>query len=417
MGKRHDKLVDPSRNMPRHEGLRKLTADMFKGMKKPRKKGDIKNQRNTLRRLLVNLYDRSRDDHWLAYHKDERGREYQRFSWFTAHYVKRAADHLFQESLVDARNGFFSRGNPYLSYPSRIKAAPRLREMFDRYGFNGAEIEAKPPSDLIVLKNCSGVVVDFVGSEFTITAQQHVAGLNRFLAEHRIAYPDRIIHEKFFHRVFNNGGFEYGGRFHGPIWQWREKGTRFGITIDGEPTVELDYSSMHPTMLYGLAGEKFDDDLYRVPGYPFDSDARKFLKLVTLMRINSRDTLTASQAIQARFNDYVKTRKGGWRKNRLIPKPAWLGKVKKLVEAIEDRHAPIMHLMDDKTGSRLQRYDSDICEEILLYFKSREIPVLPVHDSFIIAGKHEDELRQVMKSVFYKKFGILCKTDKKMKKN
>ncbi len=36
----------------------------------------------------------------------------------------------------------------------------------------------------------------------------------------------------------------------------------------------------------------------------------------------------------------------------------------------------------------------------MLYFAEKGVPVLPVHDSFIIAAQHQQELVPVMKRVF-----------------
>ncbi len=37
----------------------------------------------------------------------------------------------------------------------------------------------------------------------------------------------------------------------------------------------------------------------------------------------------------------------------------------------------------------------------MLHFAEQSIPVLPVHDSFIVAKQHKTELIQVMQEVFY----------------
>jgi hypothetical protein len=51
-------------------------------------------------------------------------------------------------------------------------------------------------------------------------------------------------------------------------------------------------------------------------------------------------------------------------------------------------------------GLRLQYLDSQITSEILDYFLEREIPVLPIHDSYIVAEQYEDELYEVMREKY-----------------
>ena len=41
----------------------------------------------------------------------------------------------------------------------------------------------------------------------------------------------------------------------------------------------------------------------------------------------------------------------------------------------------------------------------MLHFANKGIPVLPVYDSFIIAGQHQKELVKVIKRVFGTRFG------------
>ena len=40
----------------------------------------------------------------------------------------------------------------------------------------------------------------------------------------------------------------------------------------------------------------------------------------------------------------------------------------------------------------------------MLHFANKGVPVLPVHDSFIIAAQHQQELVAVMKGVFGERF-------------
>ena len=55
-------------------------------------------------------------------------------------------------------------------------------------------------------------------------------------------------------------------------------------------------------------------------------------------------------------------------------------------------------------GLRLQYIDSQLAKRIVLHFANEGVTELPVHDSFIIAAHHEQELVAVMKSVFAERF-------------
>lgn len=54
----------------------------------------------------------------------------------------------------------------------------------------------------------------------------------------------------------------------------------------------------------------------------------------------------------------------------------------------------------DKIGMRLQRMDSDIAVRVCNYFVSRNRPVIPVHDSFIVWDIDGDDLLRAMTDAF-----------------
>ena len=78
-----------------------------------------------------------------------------------------------------------------------------------------------------------------------------------------------------------------------------------------------------------------------------------------------------------------------------------------------NKHDAIKNHFSADTGPKLQRLDSDICENIQLQFWQQDIPVLGVHDSFVIERKHTQNLKEIMEEVFYNKFKVLCKIDQK----
>ena len=81
--------------------------------------------------------------------------------------------------------------------------------------------------------------------------------------------------------------------------------------------------------------------------------------------------------------------------------------------AITEFHAPIAHHFYTGVGLRLQRIDSDIAELVMLNFATKGIPILPLHDSFLMHHGYETELAQQMDLAFQKVTGHKPKIDAK----
>ena len=84
-----------------------------------------------------------------------------------------------------------------------------------------------------------------------------------------------------------------------------------------------------------------------------------------------------------------------------------------LSDAITEFHAPIAHHFYTGVGLRLQRIDSDIAELVMLHFANKGIPILPLHDSFLMHHGYETELAQQMDLAFQKVTGYKPKIDAK----
>ncbi|MCH7721851.1 MAG: hypothetical protein IIC76_00725 [Bacteroidetes bacterium] len=146
-------------------------------------------------------------------------------------------------------------------------------------------------------------------------------------------------------------------------------------------------------MLYHLTNKQFDKDPYTsVMDIP---EVRPILKLVCLIAINSRNK---SQALRA-----IREEK---RKNPELEKLKRIYHLDEqdLLRKFESVQFRISNYFYSNFGIRLQFLDSEITESILKYFTSREIPCLAVHDSFLVPGKYEDELKAVMRGTYKSKF-------------
>lgn len=196
----------------------------------------------------------------------------------------------------------------------------------------------------------------------------------------------------YLHRVFNKSSFNYGGRFYGGFHLQLPRELRKYILINGEPTVELDYSAQHIRMIYHMEKIAYVEDPYLA--LCENEDERKIYKLVLLVAINAPDEKTAVNGIRDAL-----------RKARIdcsLTNESILG----YLEKFKGGHPFIAKYLNTGIGLTLQNLDSKIAEIILMTMTEHEIPCLPVHDSFIVPEKHEDFLMTAMKDSYEEVMGF-----------
>jgi hypothetical protein len=186
---------------------------------------------------------------------------------------------------------------------------------------------------------------------------------------------------EYLHRVYNRKSFELGGRAYGALHQRIPKYLRPFIQIDGQPTVELDFSAYHILMLYHMEGIDYQDDPYEVCEGP---EMRATYKAVALVSINAKDDRSAYGAIREELED------------RGIPLPAREKPLVSLVNTFRDAHKPIAKYLFSDIGLKLQKEDSDIMNSILMRLMDRGILGLSVYDSVIVADQYRDILYETM---------------------
>jgi hypothetical protein len=81
-----------------------------------------------------------------------------------------------------------------------------------------------------------------------------------------------------------------------------------------------------------------------------------------------------------------------------------LPSIKELKEKIMDVHKPIARYLckGKETGLKLMNKDSKIALDVINHFIKQRIPILCMHDSFIVERKYADELEKVMKNTYAK---------------
>ncbi|MBT4526293.1 MAG: hypothetical protein HOC24_07040 [Deltaproteobacteria bacterium] len=212
----------------------------------------------------------------------------------------------------------------------------------------------------------------------------------RPLKDFGIKYLEFEINKKYLHRVFNEGSTEFdkGGRFWGPFYQGIHKEVRDCICINGNQTVEVDFSGMHIRMLYHRQGEKYTKDPYMIGR----KDERTKYKFVSLISINA-DRNEASGAIFNKLKrEGIRYRKGK-------------GSIKKMMDAFMDYHYPIRDDLFKARGLGLQYQDSQIMERILMRLLDHGIAGLCMHDSVIVEEQYCNLLWKIMMDEYEKVMG------------
>jgi|ERR1039457_2258198 G:T-mismatch repair DNA endonuclease (very short patch repair protein) len=196
------------------------------------------------------------------------------------------------------------------------------------------------------------------------------------------------------HAIFNNGSFEKGGRLYNNKngYQYLPEKIRKNIYINNEPTIELDFSGIHPRLLYAEEGIQYDGDLYNVI-CPDHTELRKIFKITMLLMINNETYTKAFQACNDEFNHK------GYKTYRPLLKKFEL-EIPQLIEMVKNAHIPISDHFCSIACYQLMNKDSKIALNIIDHFISLGIPILAIHDSFIVAAQYEEELLEVMKKVY-----------------
>ena len=178
--------------------------------------------------------------------------------------------------------------------------------------------------------------------------------------------PDRTTYCRIF-----NGRFTRGGRWYGPWWQSVPSRCRPGIHINGEPTCEPDIRGCHLRLLCARAGVELGD------GDPYElGPPRKEVKLAVNVMLNARTWPSARSALIARLSD----RYG----------PAVGAQVDMLRTTIQQRYSALDPFLNTGCGLDLQRIDADICEHLQRKLRDRGVPVLSIHDSFVVPKSAHD---------------------------
>jgi hypothetical protein len=301
-------------------------------------------------------------------------------------------------------------------------------------GIGGGDIAYSEPTKLIILRNDKGEEIPSERWKQNGRIRDKIRRLettlenvNGLLANFTISSPARRLYPVLY-AIFNVD-FQHGGRFytrHGGHTNL-PRAERLSITFappDGQPlpSVELDYDGLHLRILYDLAGKRFphaEDPYGRVLSVlGLDSTAifckhpsiREDLKRLLLAFINGTAT-SAEQIARANFRlFYGKTesqrekaaeRIERWRKVGLLRATAdGRPSAAHVVKAFGQAHKVIRDRFSTGCGLHLQNLDAAMALFILERLNGHRVPVLPIHDSFIVPEPNERRLKTTMRDAY-----------------
>jgi|CXWL01.1.fsa_nt_gi hypothetical protein len=363
------------------------------------------------------------EEYWLSYSRDINLINIPvryRKSGFSHKYFIFVVDRLLELGYIANKKGFHDR-KPFAgrsnSIVSRMKATDKLAGKYlaaftDVY----QSFTPHPKQEYIKMRAAKNALeikplIDYDDTAKTIKMRRILRDYNALLHQSDISHTDSNYKlrcawgSKLVYRVFNNGKWSYGGRFYGGWWQSViKKNDRKGITINGQPTIELDFKAFHPFMLYQMEGAEWADgfDPYTLPNYdnhPDKNKIRNLLKDMLLIWLNADDDSEAWGALEKAIKKDIATNGNRYPNDDDIIK---IKNLKLLDKQFQDYNSPIAKHLFTGVGIELQNKDSQIAELIIKSMTAAGKPILCLHDSFICDSKYEAELRELMEHSYCK---------------
>jgi hypothetical protein len=344
---------------------------------------------------------------------------------------------LVEECYVEKRDHYHDSVDSSQSRTARYRASPKLQNLFVTAMFGLDDLNNHEDKETIILK------ADEVGNDekpdttlsikyedtlATIAMREQLKAYNQLLKRTHVDICSLTVpvvrrkikngklkgrystiaigqHSKHVYRIFSRGSWEMHGRFYGGWWQQIDSELRSHIFINGNPTVEVDFKAMHVSMLNAQTGSAVVYDPYAVDGGVFPdvdrSTVRSWCKSLVLAAINAKSRKAAY---------------GAFRKNAdtgSVEKSLKDRELAQLLDAFIKNNRHLTDFIGSDQGIKLMNKDSQIAAKIIETLTEKNIPVLAIHDSFIVQRHHFAELRiaMAMASLKYCKRDLIAEQD------
>lgn len=344
----------------------------------------LERYRKDLKRIILDLWVAATftDNPWRSvsfrngdYTKEER--------WRKVYFKKDITINIYKALIAKEYIELASGDNHVTKRYSRIMATNKLLDKCKLFKIEKVKLDLTVAPESVRL-HVNRKEVDYVDTEQTNAIRLEVDKINKVLSETDISVEgkDYDTTDKLIRRIFNDT-FDRGGRFFGGFWEGMPKENRRLLRIGSKETSELDFKATFPSIMYGMRGLPIPGDCYAIEGY----DRNRQVKTAVLFMVTcTKETL---------LNDY-----------KYLPE---------FIEAIEQYHSPIADMFyNPELCFTLMKLESDLAAKIMSELAQQGIPVIGVHDSFVVAKEHEDLLHETMTKWFQHMFnGVVPMIDKK----
>lgn len=270
-----------------------------------------------------------------------------------------------------------------------IQGTEQLLQEAARCGWVHFSVEWVRRDEVVRLKDDQSNLIDYKDNDFTERVRSHLNAFNALLAETDICVGFDPVGGDRARRTFLRGSFEKGGRLWGP-WCQLGKAQRNELCIDGESTVELDYTAAHVNALYQFETSRwypFADDPYDVTVGTV-TIPREITKALIIRAPNVTGLSSLGRIFLNEFRDDAIFR-------ALQVRPA------DIMNAFLCKHPAIArhYLQGDDHGLWVQFLESEMLFAVVVELTKMRIPSLPVYDAVYVPESNAELARQVMCNV------------------
>jgi len=401
-----------------------------------------------LRVLLLDLYVRWLKDPNLATGFQKSVAAYKPNSRYSKLHIGRkiikVEQALEDHGYLDVLTYYHSNSGAGRSFTTRIRPSQKLQEHYAKLTVSLFDIDLNYLWECIILREkfidendkiSTTYDIEYDDTELTNRLRSQVEAYNRLLRRTFIDIPSfrtssftrRITKgprtgqtstisigpdNKYVRRVFSGGvqsDWKLNGRFYGGWWQQIDKYYRSQIYINDEPTYEYDLKALHPTLLSNRAGVELPEDPYALKDHIITHVDRKtqrsYMKLLVLMAINAKSPKMAYAA----FRDSMRGDPVAVSLTDTV--------LEELLTAFFLEHPHMEKYLCKGLGLELMGIDGQIANMVIDHFTQQSVPVLCIHDSFIINYRLGDELQHVVREATYQLTGYRIKQDIKNKRH